>query len=268
MNDQPIVSEYMADEIETVSPDASVEAVRAQFSDSVQPGFAVCDGTRLVGHVDAAQLLCEDSDTAVGAVMDDTVIAVQPEMSLKKAARVMFRNGRTHLPVTDTVDSVVGVLTTTDILRGHIERSTPQKVNTLQQTLVSIHDVSAECRRGRVAVSALIPTQRKVYADERNARQHEIENQLAEPVVVVESGTQQYLADGHHRASAALELGAEHITAYIIEIPAATDLGLAETAATHGLRSPADITVSDDHHPLTQNTHIGEAFDGLADSAE
>ncbi|SFR61334.1 ParB-like protein, partial [Halorubrum sodomense] len=109
--------------------------------------------------------------------------------------------------------------------------------------------------RREVAIADLTPTQARVYADELEGRQYELEHGLAEPLVVIDNGGTLYLADGHHRAMAAHEAGIEAMDAYVIVPQTPVDLGMAKTAEKEGLRVVDDIEVVDyARHPLVETT--------------
>jgi len=141
------------------------------------------------------------------------------------------------------------------VVRSQIERATPEKVGRLKRTLENIHDIEANERRDTVAIVGLTPTQNKVYADELEGRSYELENGLAEPLVVIDNAGDRTLADGHHRVKAAQRLGIEEMDAYVIDIDGRVELGMAETAREEGLDSIDDIEVVDyAHHPLVRTT--------------
>jgi IMP dehydrogenase len=94
-----------------------------------------------------------------------------------------------------------------------------------------------------------------VYADELEGRQYELENGLAEPLVVIDNAGTLLLADGHHRVMAADRLGIEEMDAYVIVVDDPVQLGMERTAEKEGLRSISDIEVVDyARHPLVETT--------------
>ena len=64
----------------------------------------------------------------VSGIMSTDVIVAREDMHINDASRVMFRHGISRLPVVDKQRHVKGIMTNTDIVRSHIERSTPTKV--------------------------------------------------------------------------------------------------------------------------------------------
>jgi IMP dehydrogenase len=145
----------------------------------------------------------------------------------------------------------VGIITNTDIVRSHIERSTPTKVKYFKQTLEQLYGIDTKLERMKINIKKLRPTQNKIFADELQGRTYEIERGLAEPTIVVKVGGRYVLVDGHHRTVAALKLGHEDIDSYVIDIPDDIKLGIEKTADKEGIYTYDDIEVIDDaQHPL------------------
>jgi IMP dehydrogenase len=254
--DKPKVRDYMTRDVETVSPDDSVGEVAEGVADSdAHSGFPVCDGRRVDGFISARDLLLADDDDPIFKVMTQDIIVAHPDMKLTDAARVILRSGIQRLPVVDDAGNLVGIISNADVIRSQIERATPEKVGKLQQTLESIHGVGATEERREVHLEALTPTQTKVYTDELEGRTYELENGLAEPLVVIDNAGELLLADGHHRVKAADRLDIEEMDAYVIVLDERVELGMAETARKSDLESIADIEEVDyAHHPLVETT--------------
>ena len=256
MSGKPTVGEYMTREVETVSPDETVATVARRMADSDgHNGFPVTQGRTVEGFVSAGDLLLADDDAPVFTVMTEDLIVAHPDMKVTDAARVILRSGIQRLPVVDDADNLVGIISNTDVVRSQIERATPGKVGKLMRTLAQIHGVELDEERREVAIAELTPTQARVYADELEGRQYELEHGLAEPLVVIDNGGTLYLADGHHRAMAAREAGIETMDAYVIVPRTPVDLGMAKTAEKEGLRVVGDIEIVDyARHPLVETT--------------
>ena len=256
MTGKPTVGEYMTREVETVSPDETVATVARRMADSDgHNGFPVTQGRTVEGFVSAGDLLLADDDAPVFTVMTEDLIVAHPDMKVTDAARVILRSGIQRLPVVDDADNLVGIISNTDVVRSQIERATPGKVGKLMRTLAQIHGVELDEERREVAIAELTPTQARVYADELEGRQYELEHGLAEPLVVIDNGGTLYLADGHHRAMAAREAGIETMDAYVIVPRTPVDLGMAKTAEKEGLRVVDDIEIVDyARHPLVETT--------------
>jgi IMP dehydrogenase len=180
-------------------------------------------------------------------------------MKVNDAARVILRSGIQKLPVVDDAGKLVGIISNTDVIRSQIERVTPKKVDKLLHTLEEIHDIEATEKRRRVELAALTPTQGRVYADELQGRSYELENGLAEPLVVIDNDGSLLLADGHHRVMAANRLDIDEMDAYVIVVnddgDTRLELGMERTAEKEGLDSIDDIDVVDyARHPLIETT--------------
>ncbi|QGA82709.1 CBS domain-containing protein [Halomicrobium sp. LC1Hm] len=275
---EPRVREYMTSDVATVSPDDTVEVVAHRIAESDEySGFPVCEGRRVEGFVSARDLLLAEDHEPMFRVMSDDILVAHPEMGVQDAGRVILRSGIQKLPVVDDAGHLVGIISNADVIRSHIERATPNKVDKLTRTLESIHDVSARDERREVVIDELVPTQGTVYADELEGRTYELKRGLAEPLVVIDNGGLQppdqvtvtefadgegseqtrelLLADGHHRVKAAEQLGVEEMDAYVIVLGDPVDLGMARTADDADLTSISDIEVVDyARHPLVETT--------------
>ena len=253
---QPRVKDYMTRDVDTVSPDDTVETVAERIANSdAHSGYPVCDGRHVSGFISARDLLLADDRDPIFKIMTDDIIVAHPEMRITDAARVILRSGIQQLPVVDDAGNLVGLISNADVIRSQIERATPEKVGKLKRTLESIHGVEAKEDRRTVELSGLRPTQTKVYTDELEGRRYELENGLAEPLVVIDNAGTTFLADGHHRVKAADHLGVGEMEAYVVRLDTRVDLGMAETARKSDLESIDDIEEVDyAHHPLVETT--------------
>lgn len=249
------VQEYMTGDVETVAPGDAVGTVARRIAESGHDGFPVCDGRHVEGFVSATDLLLASDGDPVSTVMNRDLVVADPEMAVADAARVILRSGIRKLPVLDDDGELVGIISNADIVRSQIERATPEKVGKLSRTLASLHDVETSQDRRTVELSALTPTQSKVYADELEGRVYELERGLAEPVVVIDAPGTLLLADGHHRVLAANRLEIPTMDAYVVVIDESVELGMERTAHSQGLSSIDDIEVVDyANHPLVETT--------------
>jgi IMP dehydrogenase len=251
----PRVEDYMNRDVATVSPDATVAEVAERITDSGVDGFPVCDGREVVGFVSARDLLLRDDREPVFKLMSTDLVVAHPQMKVTDAARVILRSGIHRLPVVNDAGHLAGIIGNADVIRSQIERATPEKVVKLVDTLESIHGVRLRRERRTVPLADLVPTQGTVYADELEGRQYELEEGLAEPLVVIDNDGRLYLADGHHRVKAAQRIGVEEMDAYVICTDQPIELGMADTAERSGLHSLDDVEVVDyAHHPLVETT--------------
>jgi IMP dehydrogenase len=256
MTGKPTVGEYMTRDVATVDPDETVSAVAQRMVDTTgHKGFPVTQGRTVEGFVSAGDLLLADDDAPVFTVMSEDLIVAHPEMKITDAGRVILRSGIQKLPVVDDADNLVGIISNADVVRSQIERATPGKVGKLMRTLEQIHGVELTEERREVRLDDLTPTQARVYADELEGRQYELNRGLAEPLVVIDNDGVLHLADGHHRVMAAHQMGIEQMDAYVIVPQERVDLGMAKTAEKGGLETITDIEIVDyARHPLVETT--------------
>ncbi|MFW6436914.1 MAG: CBS domain-containing protein [Halococcoides sp.] len=250
------VEEYMTREVATVSPDERVGDVAERIaSRDGFSGFPVTDDGHVEGFVNAVDLLLADADASIDSVMSRDLLVAAPEMDVDAAARVILRSGIRRLPVVDGAGDLIGIISNTDVIRSQIERATPETVVDLKTTIEQAHDVETEQRRREIPIESLRPTQSKVYGDELQGRQYELERGLAEPLVVVDNDGELLLADGHHRSTAGRELGIEEMEAYVIETDDHVDLELEKAAEEAGVDSIEEIEIVDyARHPLIEST--------------
>jgi len=253
---KPLVREYMSEEVVTVAPDDTVGEVIDKMTDKTgHSGFPVAEDGKLRGFVTAKRLLGRDELTPVSEVMATNLIVAESDMRVDDAARVILRSGIQKLPVVGDDGTLVGLISDSDVIRSQIERVTPSKVWKLMETLESIHETTVEEERREVPINELTPTQERIYADELDGRSYELKRGLAEPVIVIESGDELVLVDGHHRTIAANRLGIEEMDAYVIVIDEDVELGMMETAEKAGLENLEDVEIVDyAHHPLIEAT--------------
>ncbi|MDN5373880.1 MAG: hypothetical protein PWP32_645 [Methanothermobacter sp.] len=251
MSNKALVRDYMTREVITVSSDTSTAEIIKLMKETGHDGFPVKDNGSVIGMVTAFDLLIKPWVKTVSEIMSRDVVVADQDMSLNDAARVMFRMGISRLPVINKEGKLVGIITNTDIVRSHIERSTPMKVNYFKKTLEQLYGVKPEIKRMKVPIEKLRPTQNKVYADELQGRTYEIKRGLAEPTIVVKTGERYVLIDGHHRTLASYRLGCKEIDSYVIDIKKDMKLGMEKTADLNGVHTLEDIEVIDDaQHPL------------------
>ena len=247
------VRDYMTKDVFTVKYDTLNNDVIKLMKQTKHDGYPVVDESgQIVGIITAYDLLLKDWVTdQVSGIMSTDVIVAREDMHINDASRVMYRHGISRLPVVDKERHVKGIMTNTDIVRSHIERSTPTKVNAFKETMEKLYDIETTLTREQVPVEKIRPTQDRVYADELQGRTYELEKGLAEPTIVVKSGERYILVDGHHRAVASVKLGLDKIDSYVVDFHKDIKLGMEKTAEKQGLNSFNDITIiDDDQHPL------------------
>ena len=247
MSSKSLVKDYMTRSVVSVKSDTTTEKIIKLMKETDHDGFPVVDDNdEIVGIVTAFDFLLKESTDLVEGIMSTDVVVAQENMSINDASRVMFRKGISRLPVIDENGKLRGIITNTDMVRSHIERSTPTKVDYFKKTLEQLYGIKTTLRKKKVELSKLRPTQDKVYADELQGRAYEIEGGLAEPIIVVKSGDRWILVDGHHRSVAANKLGFDYIDAYVIDLNKDLKLGMERTADKSGIYTFDDIEIIDD----------------------
>jgi len=255
MTDHPKVKNYMTQEVDTVSPENTVKDVIELIKRTGHDGFPVVEYGKVTGYVSASGLLEKALDEKISHVMSRDVLVADTEMEMSDVARVIFRSGKSKLPVVDNNGHLRGIITNSDVIRSHIERTSPQKVWTLKKTLETIHNIHVDVIRETVNIDELVPTQPKVYADELDGRIYELKKGLTEPIVVIRKSNRLILVDGHHRVIAARKLGIKSMDAYVIPIGDEINLGMEKTAKSSGLHTMSDVRILDyARHPLVEIT--------------
>ena len=255
MTDHPKVKNYMTTEVDTVSPENTVKDVIELIKGTGHDGFPVVENGKVTGYVSASGLLEKALGEKVSGIMSRDVLVADTEMDMSDVARVIFRSGKSKLPVVDKSGHLRGIITNSDVIRSHIERTSPQKVWTLKKTLEAIHNIHVDVIRESVNIDELVPTQPKVYADELDGRIYELKKGLAEPIVVIRKTNKLILVDGHHRVIAAKKLGIKSMDAYVIPVRDEVHLGMEKTAMSSGLHTLSDIKILDyAKHPLIEIT--------------
>ena len=129
--------------VETVSPDMTVEQVRMKMIESSFHGFPIAEKGYLLGFITAKELLrhVDKPDAKIRTVMKRGTLCAIPSMSTHDATRILFRYGLRNLPVVDENKKLVGIISNIDIVRSQIEKSRPGKVmsvkNFLEKCLVN-----------------------------------------------------------------------------------------------------------------------------------
>ena len=257
------VRDYMVLAVEHLDSESTVRQAIDMVTHSRHHGFPVTDSHgRLIGFVSTKELLraAGTPDRKIREIIRSGTYTATPDMDLDDVARIMFRFGLRDLPIIDEEGKLCGVVSNLDIVRSHFERASPAKAETLRKLLSERYGLPFTYRRGLVPIAALRPTQWKVYEDELEGRRYELERGFAEPVLVVEKGSEWILVDGHHRALAAREMGLQNLQAFILSSEKPTEfarleIGLEKIAKEHHLATLGDIEIDRaSHHPLIEIT--------------
>ena len=238
------VKDYMTKNVINVSPSTKTEEVIALMRESRHNSYPVVNNGKLVGMVTAFDIVSKEWADTVEELMSTKLVVANQDLSINDASRVMFRRGISRMPVVDEKGALVGIITNTDMVRSHIERSTPTKVEYFKKTMEQLYGIKTTLKHMPVETNKLRPTQDKVYADE-------LEKGLAEPAIVVKTGDRWILVDGHHRAVASKQRGYETVDSYVVDLGQDIKLGMEKTADKAGIRTFNDIEIiDDDKHPL------------------
>ena len=245
------VKDYMTKDVISVSPETLVEDIIKLMKESHHNSYPVVKENKLVGMVTAFDIVAKDGGDYVKDIMSTKLVVANQELSINDASRVMFRRGISRMPVVNGEGVLVGIITNTDMVRSHIERSTPNKVEYFKTTMEQLYDIKTTLKRMSVETNKLRPTQDRVYADELEGRTYELKKGLAEPAIVVKTGDRWILVDGHHRAVASKQMGYETVDSYVVDLGQDIKLGMEKTADKAGIKTFDDIEIiDDDHHPL------------------
>jgi len=129
-------------EVHAVAPQAAViDAIRLMAEKGIG-AVLVMDGARLAGILSerdyARKIVLRDRssrDTAVAAIMTDTVVTVSPAASVEDCLQLVTERRIRHLPVVDE-GRVVGVISIGDLVKAVIEQQR-RELGQLQQYIVS-----------------------------------------------------------------------------------------------------------------------------------
>ncbi len=245
------VKDYMTKNVISVTPNTPTEYIIDLMKESHHNSYPVVEDNKLVGMITAFDIVAKDWKDTVKGMMSTKLVVANENLSINDASRVMFRRGISRMPVVDEKGVLVGIITNTDMVRSHIERSTPNKVDYFKTTMEQLYGIKTTLRRMKVETNKLRPTQDRVYADELEGRTYELKKGLAEPAIVVKTGDRWILVDGHHRAVASKQLGCETVDSYVVDLGRDIKLGMEKTADKAGIETFEDIKIiDDDKHPL------------------
>lgn len=112
-----LVGDVMSSPVETISPDATVEAAASKMqAKAVSALLVTTSPAGIVTSTDVLDAVADGRDPTtlrVEDVMTASVESVTPDLQLEEAAAMMTNFGIKHLPVVD--DDYVGMLSSSDI---------------------------------------------------------------------------------------------------------------------------------------------------------
>ena len=135
MGRKSFVKDYMTKSVISVSPNTKTDDVIELMRNSHHNSYPVVKDDKLVGMVTAFDLVAKKHCDIVEGIMTKNLVVANQDLSINDASRVMFRRGISRMPVVDENGKLVGIITNTDMVRSHIERSTPNKVEYFKKTL-------------------------------------------------------------------------------------------------------------------------------------
>ncbi|ODS37250.1 hypothetical protein BEH94_07255 [Candidatus Altiarchaeales archaeon WOR_SM1_SCG] len=240
------VEDYMNRNVIFVNENQTVEDVEREMLKQGIDGFPVVDDEEhITGVINVMDLFFKHPQMEIKKLMTRKVVSVPKDIKIEHAARIMFRKGISRVPVIEE-NKIVGIFTHSDVLRAHIERVTPSKVEKIKESFEKIYGVKITLADQEVDVEKLIPSQNSIDLDELEGRKYELRKGLAEPIVVVRSEGGLVIADGHHRSLAAHKLGIQKINAYILIPGKEIKTGLEKEAGRLNLKTVADIRINYD----------------------
>ena len=136
MGKKSFVKDYMTKDVISVSPDTKTTDVVKLMQKSRHNSYPVVKDGKLVGMVTAYDIVSKEESETVAGLMSTKLVVANQNLSINDASRVMFRRGISRMPVVDTDGALVGIITNTDMVRSHIERSTPNKVEYFKKTIL------------------------------------------------------------------------------------------------------------------------------------
>jgi len=125
-----IVSDHMARDLVTVTPDELLGAAAKRMAERKVGAALILDGDRLVGILSERDVLravgAGGAETApVSAWMTSHPETIESDDSLDHAAVLMIHGGFRHLPVVDA-GHVVGILSIRDLVRVALDDRAPR----------------------------------------------------------------------------------------------------------------------------------------------
>jgi len=110
------------DEILKYPPERTADAVIEDFrtaargKDVIMYIYVVDPEDRLLGVLDIKELLLAEGTALLGDIMNEQVISLEPDTTLREAVDMFSRYGFGALPVTDEKDHILGVVTYRDMM--------------------------------------------------------------------------------------------------------------------------------------------------------
>lgn len=150
MAKKTFVNDYMTRNVISVSPDTKTEEIIRLMKESHHNSYPVVENNRLVGMVTAFDIVAKEHTETVRGIMTTKLVVANQDLTINDASRVMFRRGISRMPVVDNNGKLVGIITNTDMVRSHIERSTPNKVEYFKKTMEQLYGIKTTLKHSSV----------------------------------------------------------------------------------------------------------------------
>lgn len=115
------VSEIMQTPVETISPNESVRSGATKLASTGFGSLVVSENDRPAGIVtdsDISQFVSDGQDpnsTPIAECMSEPLVTIETDETLSEAAKVLREHGIKRLPVVDESETIVGIVTTSDL---------------------------------------------------------------------------------------------------------------------------------------------------------
>ena len=114
------VGRLMSNPVETVAPTTSMRAAAKRMADAEIGSLLITAGDEtLVGILTATDFIrhtaASDKEALVEDWMSTDLTTTTAQVNIRDVADLMVEHGFHHVPVVDTDDHVVGIITTTDL---------------------------------------------------------------------------------------------------------------------------------------------------------
>jgi acetoin utilization protein AcuB len=122
-----LVRERMTPNPVTVAPKGMLSVARDTMTAGKFRRVPVVQDGTLVGILtdrDLRQYLGVEERTRIEAAMTETPLTIPPTMTVEEATRLMLKHHISGLPVLEN-GQLVGIITTSDVLRAFLERTGP-----------------------------------------------------------------------------------------------------------------------------------------------
>ena len=117
------IKDLLSDKLVVLSPDTPVSEAAKQMTEGNASSVLICDQGKLAGIVTERDMCSRclanemDIDTPIAAIMTENPYSIEEDDYAFSALTLMSRRNIRHLPVKDSDQQVVGVITATDLIQ-------------------------------------------------------------------------------------------------------------------------------------------------------